>query len=137
MRRTLVVLVLAALAHAEERAFLETVTARQTYYVHEPIRLRLRIGIDTRFLETNVVQTFQQRFDLPVQVDAPWLGELNGAATTFTVRDTPFSSGAWYGRAVRYKSVTGWDTGTEQRLLEPTNPTEFAVLAFVADEADG
>ena len=29
---------------AEERAFLETETTRDTYFVHEPIRLRLRVG---------------------------------------------------------------------------------------------
>ena len=78
MRRALLLCCLAAVVQAEEPAFLETVTARQTYFVHEPIRLRLRIGFDHRYFETNVVRLFQQDLDVQMKVQAPWLDELSG-----------------------------------------------------------
>ena len=76
MKRALLVLWLGTLASAEERAFVEMETPRTTYFVHEPFRLRLRVGFDRRFLETNVVQMFSRELDVPVQVHAPWLDEL-------------------------------------------------------------
>jgi hypothetical protein len=71
-------LCLGAWASAGERAFLETETARATYFVQEPIRLKLRVGFDVRFFEANVVQLFRQELDVPVHVQAPWLEELAG-----------------------------------------------------------
>ncbi|MHC4342357.1 MAG: BatD family protein [Planctomycetota bacterium] len=65
-------------ASAEERAFLETETPRATYYVQEPVRVTLRIGVDAEYFEKSVVQMFQRRLDLPMQVEAPWLRELAG-----------------------------------------------------------
>ncbi|MBW2415611.1 MAG: BatD family protein, partial [Deltaproteobacteria bacterium] len=78
MKRALLLLCLAAAARAEERAFLETETSRDTYFVNEPFRLKLRIGVDRRFFETHAVQMFSRELDVPVQVQAPWLDELDG-----------------------------------------------------------
>ena len=63
---------------AEEHAFLELETPRDTYFVHEPIRLRLRFGVDGRFLRANMIQLFRRHLDVPVQVQAPWLRDLPG-----------------------------------------------------------
>jgi len=78
VKRALLLLCLGAFASAEEPAFVETETPRTTYFVHEPFRLRLRVGFDRRFLETNVVQMFSRELDVPVRIDAPWLAKLDG-----------------------------------------------------------
>jgi hypothetical protein len=79
VKRALLLLCLASFASGEERAFLETETPRTTYFVHEPFRLKLRIGLDREFFETNVVQMFSRELDVPVRVEAPWLDGLGGA----------------------------------------------------------
>ena len=53
-------------------AFVALTTTRDTYYVQEPIRLRLRFGVEGEFLKTSMVQLFHRRLDVPVQVQAPW-----------------------------------------------------------------
>lgn len=63
----------------EGQAFIELQTDRDAYFVHEPIRLRLRFGFERAFLETSLIQLFQRRVDVPAQVQAPWLGGLPGA----------------------------------------------------------
>ena len=57
MRLLLLLLLLfrGSVAAAEERAFLEMETPRDTYFIQEPIRLTLRIGFDREFFRTNVV----------------------------------------------------------------------------------
>lgn len=62
----------------EEYAFLEMVTARDTYFVQEPIRLQLRVGFDARFFQDNVIQLFRRHLDVPVQLQASWLEDLPG-----------------------------------------------------------
>lgn len=79
MRRALVVLLLAAGASAGDRVFVETVVERTECFLHEPVRVVLRIGFDRAFFERSAVQMFRREFDLPVQVEAAWLGELDGA----------------------------------------------------------
>ena len=78
MKRALLLLCLVAFASAEEHVFVETETPRTTYFVHELFRLNLRVGLDRRFLETNLVQMFSRELDVPVQIHAPWLDELEG-----------------------------------------------------------
>ena len=60
MRGTLALLCLYAVAGAQQRASLETKTERDTYYVQEPFRVTLRIGIDGDYFEKHVVQMFQR-----------------------------------------------------------------------------
>jgi hypothetical protein len=64
-------------ATGEAYAFVELSSPRHSYYVGEPIPVRLRLGFDTRFLRENLIQLFRQSLDLPVQVQASWLGELS------------------------------------------------------------
>jgi len=85
-------LLIAVPLHAEEpapetRLFLETETERDTYFQEEAFRITLRIGFDREFFESNVVQMFQQRFDVPVEVHAPWLKECGRARFCGTCPD--------------------------------------------------
>lgn len=60
-------------------AFVEIALERDTFLVREPFTLRLRFGFETGFLRANLIQLFQRELDVPVQVRAPWLEELEGA----------------------------------------------------------
>lgn len=62
----------------EDRAFVEIVTPKKSYFVHERIQLRLRFGVETGFLQTNLIQPFRNRLDLPVRVEARWIEDLPG-----------------------------------------------------------
>ncbi|MFN0204768.1 MAG: BatD family protein [Planctomycetota bacterium] len=60
-----------------KNAFLEITASKKMYYVNEPIRVTIRIGID-QAIYSYLLQIFGRRFDLPVQVEAPWLDEFPG-----------------------------------------------------------
>lgn len=62
----------------EGYAFVEMTTPRDTCFVQELIRLRIRFGFDARFLRDNMVQPFRQHLDVPAQLQAPWLERLPG-----------------------------------------------------------
>ena len=79
VKTALALLCLAALAGAQERAFIESRSERDTYYVHEPVRVTLVIGYDRAYFESHAIQLFSRRLDIPVQVEAPWLQALPGA----------------------------------------------------------
>ncbi len=64
---------------AEDRVFLETQVPPDPAFVHQELRLALRIGLDRAFFEAQAIQLFRQTLDVPVQVVAPWLEELPGA----------------------------------------------------------
>jgi BatD DUF11 like domain len=66
-------------ARETPRAFVEMTTDRTTYFVQEPIRLVLHLGIERAFLDKNVMQLSVQRLDVPVQLVARWLDDLPGA----------------------------------------------------------
>jgi hypothetical protein len=79
-------LVLRSLDHAQDmtgdrRVFLSVSTPRDAYFVGEPIPVRLRIGVEPEFLRTGMLQLFAHPLDVPVQLQAPWLGDLAGAIT--------------------------------------------------------
>jgi len=81
----LLLLCIAALAHGEDatektRVFVEVETARETYFVGEHFTLRLRVGFDGAWFEQYAVPLFRQEMDVPLQVEAPWLRALAGAA---------------------------------------------------------
>ncbi|MHC5010821.1 MAG: hypothetical protein ACYTG6_07720 [Planctomycetota bacterium] len=63
---------------AEARAFVEIVTPRDTFFVHETIPVRLRFGIDRDYFDAHAVPLFRQEMDVPVQIEAPWVQELTG-----------------------------------------------------------
>jgi hypothetical protein len=137
VKRALLLLCLCAFASAEERAFLETETPRTTYFVHEPFRLRLRVGFDRRFLETNVVQMFHRELDVPVQIHAPWLDELDGTV----VRDDDARPGGCLSLALNDNIVEAGRGGDHlrdgrpytvleiERTYVPTRPGELVIPA--------
>jgi hypothetical protein len=60
------------------RAFVELAALPPVPYVQQPVRLQLRIGVERAFLQQQVIPTFRQPLDLPVQVRAGWLAGLPG-----------------------------------------------------------
>ena len=58
---------------------LEFSGGRDTFVVGESFELALVLAIERAFLEEKLIQLFQRRLDLPVQVQAPWLAALAGA----------------------------------------------------------
>ncbi len=75
---------------AEEHAFVELSAPREAYFVHQPIRLRLRIGFEKSFLQERMLQLFHQPLDVPVQVQAGWLQDL---PCTIATPDEPLEPG--------------------------------------------
>lgn len=55
------------------------------------VTVEIRLSIDGAFFERSAIQVFRQKLDLPVQVDAPWLTELDGARRS---RDLPIAPDA-------------------------------------------
>jgi hypothetical protein len=64
---------------APEHAFIEVTTEQEAYFAHEPIRVRLRFGLEQDFLHARVVDLFRRALDVPVQVEARWFENLPGA----------------------------------------------------------
>lgn len=60
-----------------KNAFLEVIASKKTYYVNEPIRITIRVGID-QAIYSYLLQIFGRKLDLPVQVETPWLDEFPG-----------------------------------------------------------
>lgn len=90
---------------SDRRVFVQTSAPQESYYVHELLPLRIRIGVEAKFLKTEMVQPFAQPLDLPVQLQAPWLdapvGAIaidgtrrasGGAHTTFALNDSVTAS---------------------------------------------
>ncbi|MEE2888588.1 MAG: BatD family protein [Planctomycetota bacterium] len=60
------------------RAFLEVTASTQRPYFHQVIRVRLRFGVEQTFARDHLIQLFRIRLDLPVQIDAAFLDQLEG-----------------------------------------------------------
>ncbi len=60
----------------EGRAFVETVIDGDAFYLQQPIRVRLRLGVERPFLAKDMVQLFRYPLDVPVQLQAPWFESL-------------------------------------------------------------
>lgn len=88
----------------DRQAFLEVVAARDLYFVHEPILVRIRAGFDRDFLENAMVELFRRPLDVPAQIQAPWWTQLAGA---IVLEDAPGTSddGARASIAVNDSSV--------------------------------
>jgi hypothetical protein len=59
--------------------FVEHGGGRDTFVVGESFELTLVLALERAFLEEKLIQLFQRKLDLPVQVQAPWLAALEGA----------------------------------------------------------
>lgn len=55
-------------------AFVETECDGREVFVQQAVRVTLRVGIDREFLAEHAIQPFLRPLDVPVQVEAPWLG---------------------------------------------------------------
>ena len=105
----------------EGSAFVEVAADRDVYFVHEPIRLRLRVGVDREHLRENFVPMFRRQLDLPAQVVAPWWDGLPNAALLPRERD---DAGPQRTLAVNDGIVRADDVGDETR-----DGRAFAVVA--------
>ncbi len=72
--------VLATGAGSGEHAFVEVSAPREEYFVQEPVRLLLRIGVEKGFLEAGLLPLSRLNLDVPVHLRARWLRGLPGAA---------------------------------------------------------
>ena len=60
-------------------AFVDVRTDRETYFVGQAIRVRLRFGFEETFFAENLTQLFRRRLEIPVRIEAPWVEGLGGA----------------------------------------------------------
>jgi hypothetical protein len=58
----------------EGHAFVELSTPKFVVLVDEPFRVFLRFGIEREFAAANLIQLFRKQLDVPVQIQADWLG---------------------------------------------------------------
>jgi len=61
----------------EDVAFVEQVTERAACRIGEPVRVRVRFGIEQQFLAQAAIPLFLRPLDLPVAVDVPWTTQLS------------------------------------------------------------
>lgn len=69
-------------------AFLEVTAAKKSYFVNEPVRVKIRFGIDTS-ISRNLLQMFNRHLDPPVQIQAPWIDEFPGGVAVETAKIPP------------------------------------------------
>ncbi|MFT5052870.1 MAG: hypothetical protein ACI8QZ_004308, partial [Chlamydiales bacterium] len=60
---------------ATRHSFVELVTERETWYLGEPVPVRIRVGIEQEF-QSDLLPLFRRELSLPLQVLAPWLDTL-------------------------------------------------------------
>jgi LPXTG-motif cell wall-anchored protein len=65
-------------------ARVELAVTRRTVLLQEAVRVRVRFGLERRFLESALVQPFARRLDVPVQLLVPWADGLPGAVAITT-----------------------------------------------------
>lgn len=64
---------------ADALGFVRLIVPRSTYHLHQRIPVRVRFGLEERFLREQVIALFGQRLDVAVQLLWPGSGELSGA----------------------------------------------------------
>jgi hypothetical protein len=74
----------------EDHAFVELDASPQRVFVGQPLRVRVLVGFERRFLEENLVARFSRRLDLQAQLTAPWVDGLPDAV----LLDGPAATGA-------------------------------------------
>jgi hypothetical protein len=82
-------LALAQAPRAADAAFVELVPERDTLYVGELLRVRVRFGFERELLERHMIQPFQRRLDVPAQVQLPGHALLSCAEPIGTVESAP------------------------------------------------
>ena len=95
-------------------AFFELHVDEGVHFLGRPIQLRLVFGIESELRDENLIQLFQQRLGVPVQVSAPWLGALDCTTSwppSTTERDSNGTSFVLNGQIV-------WGRQTSSRSIE-------------------
>ncbi|MBI3820094.1 MAG: BatD family protein [Planctomycetes bacterium] len=61
-------------------AILDVTIPKNSYFVNEPVNVRIRFGIDAAIIR-NLIQMFasQVHLDMPIQIEAPWLEAIPGS----------------------------------------------------------
>ncbi len=72
---------------ASDRVSMSVGIEKSTYYVGEPFTIRLWIRYDEAFFKDHAVASFLQPMDLPIRIEAPWIGEWKGASRIDVGRD--------------------------------------------------
>ncbi len=115
-----------------ERAFVELLGDRTVAFVHEPVELTLRFGIETSFLDENLLQLFRRKLHVPVQLRAESWRRPPGA-TTVPTRST--SAGPFRSVALDHAILDAELMGTVVRDGRPF--TVFALRHVVAAREQG
>jgi len=74
--------ILLLLLAAGDRLSVDVVPERSTVWVHEPVRVTLRIAYDREWFDAHAVQPFPRELGVPLQVDAAWMRGVKGARIT-------------------------------------------------------
>ena len=113
------VLCVASLANAQQ-AFIELDAPRPTCFVHEPVELVLRFGVEAELLEERVLQPFRMGLDVPVEVRSQGLLALPGLRT-FSAQETDGVTFAMNGARVFARRVDDREAdGRRFRVFEHT-----------------
>lgn len=67
---------------ADGRAFVEADLPRETCFVDETVRVRVRIGFDAAWFRSHAIPMFRREMDVPAQLEAPWLRTIPGAVVS-------------------------------------------------------
>ncbi len=73
---------------SEDRVVLEVIPDHETVFVHQAIRLTIRMSIERQLLDRELIQLFRRELDLPVQLDALSLGEAHGVSTLPAIEES-------------------------------------------------
>lgn len=60
-------------------AFIELQTTPARIWVEQPFTVRIRFGFERAFAEERLIELFRRSLDVPAQVQADWLDDLDGA----------------------------------------------------------
>ena len=128
-------------ASPEVLAFVELTAPAEELFVHQSIRLTVRMGLEERFLETRAVQPFGTSLELPVQLRLEWLGGLPGLAEIRVETPPSASEGTSEGEAATPSFALNEDLQRARRLadrvIEGRTFQVFAVEAVVRPDSRG
>ncbi len=128
---------------AAERAFVEVETPRDTCFVGEAVRVRVRIGFDAAWLSSNAIPMFRREMDVPARIGAPWLHALEGAevvrddrpparAATVAVNDEVVAAARADERSVDGRAFSVLEI---ERTIVPSRPGDLVLAAPVLEFA--
>ena len=112
-------------ALAEPRLSVTTVVEPAEAYVHQPVRVTLRIEYDEKFFRESGVQMFSRELDLPIKIEASWLEGGSGSVSLALNDDVAFATRAGDGVVVIERVVVPDEAGAWE-LAAPVVRFAFA-----------